>query len=119
MELLERELGRLEGVRSAKVRSPELKDRWYYELEVLEGKPLRPSRLRELEKKLVIYPLVSLTARDLEGTVGRREGKTVLEAGGTRYVLEGAEALEEGAKVKLTGSVTEKEGVLHLKVKTP
>ena len=113
MELLERELGRLEGVRTAKVRGPTDADIFYYRLEILESKPLLPSRLQKLAARLEDFPFIELIAT-IPGTVEKSAERFVLVARGSglRYALKPSDALrrrvaEGKTRLTVTGELKE------------
>lgn len=114
MELLEKELGRLEGVRRAKVRGPTDDDMYYYILEILESKPLLPSRLKKLAARLEDYPYLGMVVKGIPGTVERTGDRLsfVARGSGVRYSLKPNDALrrrlaEGKTRLTLGGKVTE------------
>lgn len=58
-------LGKVEGIKEVKIG----KSKYFYDVKVLETKPLLPARLRKVAKELEEYPFVGMEVTDLAGTV--------------------------------------------------
>ncbi|HXX93194.1 MAG TPA: hypothetical protein VEN81_06140 [Planctomycetota bacterium] len=102
----------MDGVKSPKSG----RNKFFFEMKVLENKPLLPSRLRKLAKQLEDYPFAGLEVQGLSGTVEKSgDGFTLkARASGQKYVLVPSEdlkrAFEAGTRqMTVSGRVTQKE----------
>ena len=106
-------LEKVDGVRGPKVG----KSKFFFEMRVLENKPLLPSQLRKFAKKLDDdYPFAGLEVRDLAGQVEKAGDAWTFTARGSnqKYALTPSDELKKlvaGGKTALTlgGRVVQKE----------
>jgi hypothetical protein len=92
------------------------RNKFFFEMKVLENKALLPAQLRKIAKQLEDYPFAGLEVRDLAGTVEKsgEEYTFTARASHQKYQLkpsDGVKGLVEGGKKTLTlaGWVTQKE----------
>ncbi len=117
--MLEKSLGRLEGVRKSRVGG----DKFHYDLEISEAKTVTPSQIEALVKKLEDYSYKGLEITSITGAVEKTGEAYVFTARGSnqKYALKANEELKRlvaaGKKsVTLAGQVTEKDKALSLEV---
>jgi hypothetical protein len=92
------------------------RNKFFFEMKVLENKALLPARLRKVAKQLEDYPFAGLEVRGLAGTV-EKSGEGYLftaRASDQKYQLKASDEVRklfEGGKKSLTlaGLVTQKE----------
>lgn len=111
--MVETTLGRLEGVKSARVRGPG-RDKYFYELRVLESKALLPSQFDKFFKDVKkANPDADYPYRGLEieaaGAIEKSGDGWLFTARGSKqkYALSSKDALKAAAGVTVSGKVTE------------
>lgn len=104
-------LGKVDGVKEVKLG----RNKFFYEVRILENKSLLPAQLRKIEKALEDYPFVGLEVRDLAGTVEKsgEEYSFTARASKQKYALNASVLVKKfvaAGKSNLTvvGMVTQK-----------
>ena len=117
--MLEKSLGRLDGVASARMGQ----SKFFYDLKVKEAKTLLPSAVVEMCKKLDDYAYVGMTITAISGTAEKSGADYVFLAQGSnqKYALKANDALKKRvgdgkAKVTLAGKVTQEKDRVTLEV---
>ena len=117
--MLEKSLGRLDGVASARMGQ----SKFYYDLKVKEAKTLLPSAVVEMCKKLEDYAYVGMTITSISGTAEKSGADYVFLARGSnqKYALKANDALKKlvgdgKAKVTIAGKVAQQKDQLTLEV---
>ena len=101
----------MDGVKEVKLG----RNKFFYEMKILENKPLLPAQLRKVEKALEEYPFMGLEIRDLAGTI-EKSGEAysfTARASKQKYALKATDEVKKlvaGGKSNLTvaGAVTQK-----------
>ena len=128
--MLEARLGKLDGVRSAKVRGYDRESKFFFNLSVAEGKSVVPETIRKMLAQLKKdtngdedYPYNSFTITSITGTVEKAGDQWSFQARGSsqKYELVPNAALrkmvaEGKSRATLAGAVTDAQGRLRLEV---
>lgn len=108
--MLEQNLGRLEGVKAAKMG----KNKFHYDLKIAEGKTLLPSHIQDMVKKLQDYSYRGFEITAISGKAEKKGDGYVFSARGSKqqYALKASDDLKKlvaagKADVTLAGEVTE------------
>ena len=105
-------LGKVDGIKEVKLG----RNKFFYDMKVLETRPLLPAQLKKIEKALEEYPFASLEVRGLAGTVEKagEEYAFTARASKQKYALTPSDDLKKlvaagRTSVTLGGRVTQKQ----------
>ena len=104
-------LGKVDGIKEVKLG----RNKFFYELKILENKGLLPSQLRKVAKALEDYPYAGLEVQGLSGIVEKSGDSFTFTTRGSKqkYALKASDELKKlvasgKAGVTLSGTVTQK-----------
>jgi hypothetical protein len=104
-------LGKVDGIKEVKLG----RNKFFYEMKILENKPLLPAQLRKVAKALEDYPYAGLEVQGLAGKVEKsgEEYTFTARASNQKYALKPTDEVKKlvgagKAILTLAGTVTQK-----------